>query len=445
MFLGLAISGSSSPPRGGQSSATGRLYHYLWICGAIVTLHLAFPLFWFIPDLYVAEPETVSGFTPFLDASSIHVPPSQVESVKQFDRTDDDWKGFHPNRTIAFVHLGKAGGMTVRSSTSLACRLAANSTEAFRTACIDKHFLPNATLSRQVNYYFHMHAYNKSELEGATSYLFVLRHPVERVISAYRYSHPANCRGEVRTGRIKPYGCYLERFLYKKGSQENQVFAKCFRSAEMETFAQAVLSPYPPFNTSHLGKETTLRFRKMAPGICRRMAHRVVRGLAHAQSLPNAFTRALPHMKYNYEYYMDHTVWQNPQKEVFGIRTEHEWNDLRAIDLSIGGSGVFRGEGRAISHGSGGYLPSPLTTDAYEKLCCVLEQEIANYQDLLHRIQNLNDAEKKACMDKVRQSCGIGDRPLEEWRKECQARIEHDRPVWQLPQANNRRVQQTAT
>ena len=99
---------------------------------------------------------------------------------------------------------------------------------------------------------------------------------------------------------------------------------------------------------------------------------------------------------------------------------------------SIGGTGKFNFQGKLVSHGSESYLPSPLTTEAYQKLCCVLHQEIANYQELLQRVQNLNDTAKEDCMAKVRESCGIDpSESLEDWRVKCQARIERDRPVWQ--------------
>jgi hypothetical protein len=392
-----------------------------FVCCTVVAVGVAVSLLWFIPPSYKFYPlvEVVVDDTPSaafaltVDGSETKLPPSA------FGR-GTDWRGFHESRSIAFVHLGKAGGVTVRSSTRLVCGVQKQSMD-----CIDSRFPSNAVLSRQVKYYLHMYGYRPGQMEQATSYLIALRNPVDRLISSYRYSHPANCRGDLRGSRIRPYGCYLEAHAKTPGRTEWRVHTRCFPSAGMEDFAQAVLSPYPyPFNVSHLSNQP-LDFQEATPAICRALAHRMVRGVGPWR--PN------PHMYYNYDYYMERTVRLHPEKEVFGMRTEHEWEDLTDLDKAIGGTGIFREQGKHESHGSEAYLPSPLTTEAYYKLCCVLEQEIAFYQELILRVQNFNDTVKQEALDSVRKKCGMGSMAFEEWRAECQAKIEQDRSIWFKP------------
>ena len=361
--------------------------------------------------------ETAANDNQQMTKSILREEPTLVSSM--FDKSND-WRGYRENRSIAFVHVGKAGGLTVRRSTSLACGV-----EDQAKDCIDSQFPANAILSRQLKYYLHMHGYRPFQMEEATSYLVVLRNPVDRLISSYRYSHPANCRGDLRMAPLKPYGCYLQDMVRTPGQLEWRVHTRCFPSPGMEDFAQSVLSPYPSnFNVSHLSNYS-LEFQIATPTVCRGLAHRMIRG--YGPDRPN------PHMYYNYEYYMDRTVNLYPEKEVFGVRTEYEWEDLRNLDIAIGGTGVFRGQGKHLSHGSEIYFPSPLSTEAYYKLCCVLEREIAMYQELMLRVQNLNDTEKQEAIDSVRDKCGIKHTAFEEWRAECQSRIERDRSIWYLP------------
>jgi Sulfotransferase family len=332
-------------------------------------------------------------------------------------RRDNDWRGFQENRSIAFVHVGKAGGMTIRTVTSLVCGV-----KSQNTSCVNKRFPKNATLSRQVKYYLHVFGYRPDQLKHATSFLVALRNPVDRIISAYRFSHPANCRDDSQTQR-NAWGCRVKKQAETPGLPAWKVYTLCFPSASMEDFAQSVLSPYPSqFSASHLSNKAIQLRGAAVPGMCPALAHQMVRGFGSKN--PD------PHMKYNYHYYVNRTVSRHPEKEVFGVRTEHEWEDLTSLDKAIGGTGIFLQQGRHESHGSEAYLPSPLTTEAYYKLCCVLEQEIAIYQDLILRVQNFNETVKQEAIGSVREKCGMGSKAFEEWRAECLARIEQDRSIW---------------
>ena len=118
-----------------------------------------------------------------------------------------------------------------------------------------------------------------------------------------------------------------------------------------------------------------------------------------------------------------------PEKEVFGIRTEYEWDDIKALDRAIGGSGTVRNEGKAVSHGSEHFEQAPLTEQAYHKLCCVLHDEIALYFDILKRAVNLNKAAVDDAIDGVLRKCGILKiEAFVTWQQECHDHVERDKP-----------------
>ena len=85
----------------------------------------------------------------------------------------------HPiqNRTIMFIHVGKAGGSTLL--------------ESFR----ERHWQDGNVLQRTdvLLPICHMHACKPTIMDRATTWLFVVRNPVERMASAYKFSHPENC------------------------------------------------------------------------------------------------------------------------------------------------------------------------------------------------------------------------------------------------------------
>lgn len=311
-----------------------------------------------------------------------------------------NWRGYK-NRTIAVVHVGKAGGLTLRGSTAMAC--SANNKER----CMNRRFGPKQILSRQVHYALHMHDIKKDVIQNVTSFLVTTRNPVDRIISTYRYSHIGNCFEEVQAMKgPKPFGCDILRNMQSNtNSRIYSIYNTCFPLPAMEDFAQNSLPPYTHNLTGMSSKKQDF---------CRHIAYNMVAG--------NGPPKPAPHMWYNYEYYLKYTMQAFPDREVFAARTEHEWDDLIDLDLAIGGEGQFHKAGDAMSHGSDMYAPSPLSTEAYQKLCCVLEKEISSYETILNLAQNLNETQIQESMDSVKQKCGIAG-SWQEWREECKLRL----------------------
>lgn len=215
-------------------------------------------------------------------------------------------------------------------------------------------------------------------------------------------SHPKNCQEKKWLDKIpESWGCVVKRKFMAEGYGKK--VGRCFPNPAMENFAQSVMAPWRP-------NEDFEGMTEEEQKECRKVARNLVTGQ------PN--DSIMPHAHHNYRYYSKWTVWKYPQKEVFAIRTEHEWADMIALDKFIGGSGNYVQPGKSESHGSEKYAPSPLSEEAYQKLCCALESEIEIYLSLLDKALNLDAAAMKESEDKLKQKCGI-ETSWSSWRAKC--------------------------
>lgn len=350
------------------------------------------------------------------------------------------------NRSIVFVHVGKSGGMTFRSATAAACRKSLK--------CHQRFFQNNQhnLLAIQTRSFFHLNHHDEDAIQRATSFVVPFRNPVDRIVSAYRFSHPENClssfesedkavQNVTATNGPQIRACVAKDQLLQSPTKLRHVYQECFPSPAMENFAQSVMSPW---NDDHLNHTTTKDQKRS----CRRMARDMVMGRDdNHHRHPGA--AAAPQMQCNFEHYAQRSFDLYPDREVFGIRTEREWEDMVALDQLLGGSGIFRRNGAMQTHGSSRYAPSPLSVQAYHKLSCVLEREIGIYLRTLHRrVLNLDVKTKQRHDEQLREKCGVHNTkntavaPMrsnassslaswmwDAWQAECREKLEADRKV----------------
>ena len=336
------------------------------------------------------------------------------------------------NRSIVLIHVGKAGGSSIRETLLPDCL--SNNTLPNQTQEEIKHWkkcIAAINAGQALSLYtnkrvFHMWDKNETEMEQATTFVMTLRNPVDRMVSTYRYHHPNNCinASDHPGENIPPSGgCQMVRLgRMKPGQTGFQLFSQCFPSAAMEDFAQSVMIPWTGTSDAFQNLPETQQFK------CRDLARQMVQGKPKS--------KAVPHMFYNYEYYATSGIWKYPEKEFFGIRTEHEWEDWVAVDQWIGGSGSYeKTYGLKFSHGSQYFEPSPLSTEAYRKLCCVLGQEIDVYLKMFDLAVNLDEAAKQQSEQQIRDQCGVTAAvSWEDWRAECQERIAESSAIIPAPQ-----------
>jgi hypothetical protein len=224
---------------------------------------------------------------------------------------------------------------------------------------------------------------------------------------------------------LLPGGCRLfkNEKLFLPGTSSDILFNTCFPSAAMEDFAQSIMSPW--VSGAHFDANLT------APQqwVCRKIAQSIVKG--HAEYNHGA----MPHMEFNYRYYGEETFLKYPNKEVLVVRTEHEWEDLFRLDRWLGGKGIHKDARYEITHGSTSYVPSPLSPQSYQKLCCVLVDEIEMFFLILDKARNLNAAQKHESRQEVYQTCSIAGRQnstlvsWHDWKATCHQRLQEDAKV----------------
>jgi Sulfotransferase family len=97
------------------------------------------------------------------------------------------------NRSILLIHVGKAGGSTLRRVARIACKRVPDPRNSrlppIQRSCSGKNALDQTAVPRTgklIQDVFHMWAYNATLFPLVTTYLVTIRNPIERVISSFR-------------------------------------------------------------------------------------------------------------------------------------------------------------------------------------------------------------------------------------------------------------------
>lgn len=327
----------------------------------------------------------------------------------------DSWQRFQENRSLALIHIGKAGGLTLRAMTSLKCRLPRDQAtdESIRNCLSDSFGSTDESanpLTLQTKHYAHMNSIPHKELEQATSWLLSLRNPVERVISAYRYSHPANCQDKLMQANSTK-GCtnrYILRqsTLSSRPKRRNQIkmeqqlsklFVECFPEASVESFAQMAAASQPRSSMEASASDEE----------CSQLARAYIAG--KGPLFP------IPHLQYNYQHYWKKALepHETPDKEWFGVRTEHLWEDFQALNTQLGAAPPSETAQTnhlhpiKLTHGSENFHAASLSPMSYQLLCCLLRDEISVYLEIITRLWNLSDDEKYHTVQDLARKCGV--------------------------------------
>lgn len=310
---------------------------------------------------------------------------------------------------IMLVHVGKAGGETVKSILYTGCHVMRN--EKRRLDCLAH--LPSSQLSTAVQSYFHCFTVKppkkKRNNKGpGDAYLFTVRHPVDRIASWYRYIHPNHCQQSSNTV-VSPSCIAAKQRTNDPAGFVVQFFDTCFPTVQDWAFAGAAAAASPSGEDEINNKRFNVSSLQ-----CQELAQSTLAGQVDPKQVPLA-----AHLVANFRHYMQTTVDANPVVPVLVIRMEHLWYDIKALDVLLNGTGDFgTKEGSAFTHGSERYNNNDTTTSsstaAAEKLpipvrsalCCVLTDEIERYRRLLELAVNLHVHEKQQSIADAVQNCG---------------------------------------
>lgn len=288
------------------------------------------------------------------------------------------------NRSVWFVHIGKAGGETIKEILLTGCLSRRN--PRHRQDCLDQ--LPPSRLSDVVFGYSHCfqhQAPRKSPNEplgrsadAATSLLINTRHPLDRVLSWFYMIHPGACQPSVN---YESAHCSANRTIFHNPDSWIAQFFQCF----------------PTVNEWATVIETG------TPTACSNLSSEAIAGRLDLATNPLA-----AHMVANYRGNFERL----PERELLVVRTEFLWSDLARLDRLLDGTGSFTRPGHAVTHGSDrNALKRTLQPEEATHFCCALADEMLIYGAIITRAVNLNGAEKSATLQVAAERCNARDWP----------------------------------
>lgn len=320
------------------------------------------------------------------------------------------------DRTITVVHVGHTGGQALlQMNSALSCQEKYSKDPSLIPSCMQQPNLRTANstspFAKQAKYYFHMGTKLSDDVQQSTTFLFTLRNPVDRILSIYADSHPLACTTYIpETENHRPWGCTTKEYWNMPETDQYNFYTNCFPNVAPEEFSQAVKSPW-----GNNGTVPIITSIDQQRSDCRWLAKQVVSGDNHLIALA-------PHMRYNYQYY-----WQQlaanaaVKKEVLAIRSEQEDQDLALLHRLMGGDP--RMDLPTVSESNTAPFVTP---QAYQKLCCVLQEEIQMYETILNQAANLPEYAKRETIEDLRQKCGSATTGWDAWRMQCKTELESD-------------------
>ncbi|KAL3823882.1 hypothetical protein ACHAXA_005464 [Cyclostephanos tholiformis] len=267
------------------------------------------------------------------------------------------------DKQICFVHVGKAGGSTV------GCMLGFNLHCESHNDIID--LLPIVTT----------HAFHRGIndcLDDAKYYLFVVRDPLARMLSAFNYERPNATDPKAHRSQ----GPFSRGKLYDECNFQT-----------LEDLAQNGLLNKHPNGVSDQ---------------CRTRANKAVTGLGNY----------IAHWYFNYQYYAQSvfgtkednytSTAPNSNTNILVIRNEHIVEDWNKINVILDGhNGVLQSSQVPRNNPTAPKIPNEkyLSDDSKAALCEVLCNEIQIYKELISKAKNLNNNDMDQSINELQQIC----------------------------------------
>jgi hypothetical protein len=334
----------------------------------------------------IAEDSNTERPAAIEDAPPIMI--QQNVSLKEFTQPSLDPA---KKRRIFFVHLGKAGGSTVRQALKSACiykPIGGGRNKCFEDFRENKN---ETRLSMQTFGFTHCEYVTPwnpwKGQKNVTTFLWNVRNPIDRTASWFDHAIPGNAPPKK--------GVHAKR---SKGGWAHDFFRLCHK--DVDAFARS------------LAKQKTLDQVPVSSTTgesCSQLSWRGVNGKAYSEG---------SHLHYNYRFYANRTTARFPGKEVMVVRTEHMWDDLQNIEHMVGGGVLNKEEYLTVDHGSSSFRTrSKLSPEGAKTLCCALQNEIAIYVDLLMKASNLNGKSRNESLSDLWNKCDM--KSFEEMETTC--------------------------
>ena len=277
-----------------------------------------------------------------------------------------------PNTPGAFVHVGKTAGSTISSLLTNGCH------SWSRKPC--RQVLNESYISKLTTYY-HTPDYRKLNDRDYHFYVFTLRDPLSRFLSAFTYMHPAN-------GKPKAGAPHYKRQL--------KFFYPCFPT--VESFASAIgdgldVLDYvePIWNATIFPKKSDF---------CANLAR-----ASMASQVPEA-----EHIYLNTNKFVRYCKSYD-KASILVLRTEFLWQDWVSANellgqpkpIAIFSERVLRNVTKDT--GQNPIVNKEVSTIGRKRLCHALRQEYATYFEVLRRAVNLNNTERRQSFAVYEKNC----------------------------------------
>ncbi|KAL7561214.1 hypothetical protein ACA910_004138 [Epithemia clementina (nom. ined.)] len=338
--------------------------------------------------------------------------------------------GNNDSKRILLVHLGKTGGETLKHILRVGCSVRTNIllkercwrrfSEKYGTLVSGSNStrddnnstIQEPLLSILVTGYFHYRRVTPpSAVENSTHFLFTVRHPLARIQSWFRYISPLNCivekddeesgsskRRRKRIGEGIPVNCRVRKAYKKDPTSTEAKFFQCFPTLEYMASALHHLSDIPNVDGQVDSKEST------HDHICTQRLREIIQ--SNYLQYWGASESLMGHFVMNYYYYTQRTIGLNQNASILVLRTESLWQDLKELDIFLGGSGQFQNEGLRVTHNSERFIDkAALSVHASRVWCCVLQNELRLYRTIIELAANLDAMEKARTLQYTAQYC----------------------------------------
>lgn len=257
------------------------------------------------------------------------------------------------DKKTCFVHVGKTAGSTV------GCAI------GFNLHCTNK-VTAGGVFPVYATHMFHAQMFDCED--DSAYFVFVVRNPLDRMVSAFNYDNPSK---DWRKFRVE-YG--EKHYQFRK-----KLYMDC------------------PFNTFDDLAQLGLSGRGNTTTECRNRAAAAIEGTEHFGC----------HFFFNYQYHLEAIP---PDATIMTIRTEHLIEDWNSVEYNLGGKREILGLDQNVltynnvNTESGNKLKH-LSEDSKELICERLCNEIQVYKKILRRSINLSEKQVSESIEELTRSC----------------------------------------
>jgi hypothetical protein len=275
-----------------------------------------------------------------------------------------------PKTAGALIHVGKTGGSTLASVLRNGCH-----------SFVPKPCKPvqNETIVSRVTTYYHTPDWKLlAKRRTYDFYIWTVRDPFSRTVSAFLYGHPDNVLVRKRDYKEKVYNFPIQKL--------SPIYSRCFPS--LDKFAQALKNNHTLTTDVGLEQAATMN--------CDVLANAMMQHQAKMMS---------SHLYYDIRLFHRQT---NPFKPLFAIRTEFLWDDWININELLGqtpGSVVTKGKRNRDTSKLALPVSSSIGEVEREYLCRAIAPEYKVYFQLLSKTINIQKEDLAAMVEMAQKNC----------------------------------------